>query len=152
MNPLNPRSVKDHARFEESLRTEFARQKFWKLRDSLGHTFWSEVQEAIEKNLKEGGNKRSVIATISRIRRKKLQNEWKNTLKRQRELKQYGRIMGAGQNKKQKPKSDKPEILLDEKRVIHVANEQFIGRPPKCGEHPVCTAEIKVFVSANRLV
>ena len=88
MNPLNPRNVKDYQRYEEGLRTEFAKQNFWRLQNAIGHKFWSIIQDALETN-SEKKNKpvRSLFSTIARVRKLKAQNEWKTQLERKASLK-----------------------------------------------------------------
>ena len=93
MNPLNPRSVADHKRYDELISTEFAKQKFWKIQNSLGHYFWSMAQQALEENLKNGGNKCGRFAAIAAARKAKMQHEWRTQLERRREIQNYARSL-----------------------------------------------------------
>jgi len=95
MNPLNPRSVADHKRYEDSISTEFAKDKFWKIQRSLGHYFWSMAQQALEENLKGDGNKCGRFAAIAAARKAKMQKEWRTQLERKRELQNFARSMAV---------------------------------------------------------
>lgn len=98
MNPTNPRSVADHNRYEAEITTRFAQNNFWKLRDSLGHYFWSMAQEAIETNLNEGGNKKGRFSAIAAARKAEMQKAWKTQLERKRELKNYALSISMSSN------------------------------------------------------
>lgn len=128
MNRANPRSVADHERYEQAISTEFARDKFWKLRDSLGHEFWSRAQGAIEDNLKNNSNKTGHIAAIAAARKAWRQKHWRDTLKRRRELENLGRALGKvkfdDENKKSSKKKDVEQAF---NQVIRV--DEFRDHP-----------------------
>ena len=132
MNHLNPRAVKDHARYNAVLKTEFAKQNFWRLRDSLGHKFWSKVQGAIEDNLSCEGYHKSIIATVSRVRRLKLENEWRNREERLRGLGNDARadLLVCQAQKIQADNNtdnntENPTFAFEEQRVIYDYANKF---------------------------
>lgn len=127
MNRLNPRSVKDHERYASGLNTKSARDAFWRLRDSLGHDFWSRAQDVLEQNLRRSANKQGMIAAIARARKAKKQREWRETKERRQSLQNFARASAVYKPEEEKTSNQNASaaeweglLRLDELKVEYV--------------------------------
>lgn len=74
MNHLNPQTLRDQDRYVE-LRTDFAKTRFWSLKDRLGHKYWVQLRRTIEDNISFQNPCRNAFAIVCDVRKSE-QERW----------------------------------------------------------------------------
>ena len=106
------------------------------MRESLGLKLWSEAQDAIEDNLQRGEDRKNRILMVARVRKARLQRQWKDTGKRRRALEDFARSLTEERNDNTPERSAAESALVFLEQSVEVvdfkgaANCRDGHRPP----------------------